>query len=228
MIETIATFWKTYYAPVQWPEWVAVVTAIIYIVLSVREKPLCWPFGIVSAGFWMWSSIYYGFYMDGVLQAYYVIIGFYGWYEWLHGSKQKSELPVSRTNAREWAILSSIGIVSTAAFGLFYAGPYTDFCDKRGWDPTSYPWWDTVTTVMSFIATWMLARKKLENWILWIIADGIYIWLYDAKGMRGVSAMMVIYTIMAVVGFVRWRRSYLDAQNRDSDNTPLANTTENG
>lgn len=208
-----------FYNDMPWCERFVVATGLVYIILSVREKPLCWLFGVVSTGLWMWSSVLSGLYMDGILQGYYVIVGIYGWYEWMHGSKNKTALPVTRTSPHEWAILGAIFLVATGALGFFYAGPYTGFCAKHNLCPPAFPWWDTVTTIMSFIATWMLARKKIENWWLWLIADPIYIGLYWAKDLRGYSGLMVIYSIMAALGLWNWRKSLLAAEMEVSPET---------
>ena len=182
-----------------WLERISVATGLVYIVLSVRQKPLCWPFGIVSTAAWMVVVFQGKLYMDSVLQLVYVVLGFYGWYGWLRGSDGSAPLPVSRITRKQSAILLGIGVASAVPLGL--ASQYILKAD--------FPWWDTITTVMSIIATYLLARKVLENWILWIVADSMYIGIYYAKGWNGYMILMAVYTLMAFVGLWNWRRDYV-------------------
>lgn len=180
-----------------WLERVSVATGLIYIVLSVRQKPLCWPFGIVSTAAWMIVVFQGKLYMDSLLQLIYVVLGFYGWYGWLRGGADKAPLPVSRITRNQSAILLGIGVVAAVPLGLV-----SQFLLEA-----DFPWWDTITTVMSVIATYLLARKVLENWILWIVADSMYIGIYYAKGWNGYMILMAVYTSMAFVGLWNWRRA---------------------
>lgn len=181
----------------QWPERIATLTGLIYIVLSVRQNPLCWPFGIVSTGIWMVVVFMGRMYMDSVLNLVYVVLGFYGWYQWLRGGEDNTPLKVQTVSKKLWAVLIAIGVATTIPLGLF----------SQHVLEASFPWWDTVTTVISLIAQYLLAKKYLENWLLWIVADAVYIWLYIAKGWHGYSMLMVVYTLMAVLGFYSWYKS---------------------
>ena len=182
-------------------ERVSVASGLIYIFLSVRQKPLCWPFDIVSTGAWMIVVFQGKLYMDSILQLIYVVLGFYGWYGWLRGSTDSTPLPVSRITRRQSAVFLAIGVASAIPLGLV-----SQFLLEA-----DFPWWDTVTTVMSIIATYLLARKVLENWVLWIVADSMYIAIYYAKGWNGYAVLMAIYTAMAFVGLWNWRRDYVSS-----------------
>lgn len=184
-------------------EQISIVTGIIYIFLSVRENPLCWPFGIVSVGIWMVIVFTGKLYADAFLQAVYVVLGFYGWYQWLRGGKNSSPLPVRRIPFKLAAGLAAGGTVATVLCG-FVSTKYLH---------AAYPWWDSITTVMSLIAQYLLAKKYLSNWILWIIADTIYIFIYYLKGWSGYSLLMVVYTLMAAAGYLQWRKSMLNREN---------------
>ncbi len=178
-------------------EKVSTLTGLIYIVLSVRQNPLCWPFGIVSVAIWMIIVFTGKLYMDAFLQLVYVLLGFYGWYQWLRGGADSTPLPVRRVSARLWAWMGGLGLIVTIPLGLF----------SQHILHASFPWWDTVTTVLSLMAQYLLAKKYLENWVLWIVADALYVWIYIAKGWPGYSMLMGIYTVMAAIGLAGWYRS---------------------
>ena len=179
-------------------EQIAVLTGIIYVCFSVRQNPICWPFGIVSCFFIILVTLPGKLYNDAFLNFIYIILGFYGWYNWLHGIDKQKGLPVRRLSAKEILGYLSLGLLVTLIWG-YLSARYTD---------NDYPWWDTVTNVISLIASYLLARKVLENWILWIVADILYIIIYHWKGWHGFSFLMGIYTIMAFVGLVGWWKSY--------------------
>lgn len=178
-------------------EQVSIVTGIIYIILSVRQNALCWPFGIVSVGIWMVIVFNGKLYADAFLQLVYVVLGFYGWFQWLKGGQDSTPLPVRKTPHNLSIKLIVIGLAATLICG---------FISKK-YLHAAYPWWDSITTVMSLIAQYLLAKKYLENWVLWIIADIIYIFIYYLKGWAGYSVLMTVYTIMAMLGYIQWRKS---------------------
>lgn len=180
-----------------WPERISTLTGLIYIVLSVRQNPLCWPFGIVSVGIWMVVVFTGRLYMDAFLQLVYVVLGFYGWYQWLRGGRDNTPLAVRTVSRGLWLRLAVMAVAVTIPLGLL----------SQHVLEASFPWWDTVTTVISLIAQYLLARKYLENWLLWIVADAIYVWIYLAKGWPGYSMLMAVYTFMAVLGFLGWWKS---------------------
>lgn len=193
----IITFVVQFVQAMGWPERISTLTGLVYIVLSVRQNPLCWPFGIVSVGIWMVVVFLGQLYMDAFLQFVYLVLGFYGWYQWLRGGQDRTPLPVRSVDRKLWTRLGLIGIGTTIPLGLL--SQYVLHA--------SFPWWDTVTTVVSLIAQYLLAKKYLENWLLWIAADVAYIFIYQAKGWPGYGVLMAVYTIMAGVGFVQWLRS---------------------
>lgn len=179
-------------------EQISIATGLIYIFLSVRQNPACWPFGIVSVSIWMIVVFQGRLYSDAFLQFVYVILGFYGWYQWLCGGKDNTPLKVRKLDKKIGLKLFLIGLLAFIPIGYVMKYYLT----------ASFPWWDALTTVLSLIAQYLLARKFLENWILWIVADTMYIGIYYAKGWTGYSGLMVIYTAMAVIGFVQWMKSY--------------------
>lgn len=180
-------------------EILGVVFSILYLYFSIRQNILLWPMGIASALLYMVVFFQSKFYADMGLNGYYVVISIYGWFFWKRGKEeQESGLPVSRLGRKNAVILL---LVTTAAFvgiGVVLKA-YTD---------SPVPYWDAFTTAVSFTATWMLARKILENWILWIIVDLVSMGLYLYRGLYPTLLLFGIYTTMAVIGYYKWLRSY--------------------
>ena len=140
------------------------------------------------------------FYADMGLQVYYLVISFYGWYNWLYGKKREQadnrKLPVSRLSLR--LIYSLIPVTAGLFIAIaFILVRYTD---------SPIPWWDSFTTALSIVATWMLARKILEHWIIWIIVDAVSMGLYIYKGLFLTVVLFFIYTSLAVIGYFEWKK----------------------
>jgi nicotinamide mononucleotide transporter len=181
-------------------EILGVILSLLYLNFSIRQNILLWPLGIASALLYMVVFFQSKFYADMGLNAYYVVISIYGWILWSRGRDDKgSELPVSRLG---WKMALVLLAITALAFGIigFILVRYTD---------SPVPYWDAFTTAVSFTATWMLARKMLENWILWIIVDAVSMGLYLYRGLYPTLFLFAVYTTMAVIGFLKWRRSYL-------------------
>jgi nicotinamide mononucleotide transporter len=139
------------------------------------------------------------FYADMGLNGYYVLISIYGWILWKRGNdKDGSGLPVSRIKIKNAWILLLVTAAAFVGIGLVLVR-FTD---------SPVPYWDAFTTAVSFTATWMLARKILENWILWIVVDLVSMGLYLYRGLYPTLLLFGIYTTMAVIGYFKWLRTY--------------------
>lgn len=174
-------------------------TGIIYIFLEVRQSIWLWPLGLVTSATYVWVFFSSKFYADMGLQVYYVLISIYGWYWWLkEGQKYRGNtLPVIHISKKQAIILTTVFI---AVFLLLWY-VLTRFTDSP------VPLGDAFTTAVSVVATWMLARKIIEHWVLWVIADVVSIGLYIYKGLFPTVILFVFYTVMAVIGYREWRRS---------------------
>lgn len=181
-----------------WVDWITTLTAIIYVVLAARENIWCWFWGIISCSFWAYASfVFYQLWLDALLQIFYIVMAFVGFYQWKDRKAGSEALkPTTHLSTREhltyWAIL----LPATFLFGYFFAN-YT---------PAAATYADAFTTVLSVVATFMLVQKKLETWLYWILADGLYIWLYGRQGAYLFSLLMVVYVVIAADGYFRWRR----------------------
>jgi nicotinamide mononucleotide transporter len=179
-------------------EVLAVIFSILYLLFAIRQNILLWPLGIISAVLYMFVFFQAKFYADMALNGYYFLISIYGWIVWKSGAGKGKELPVIRLKGKLALIL---GIITAGGFVIigFILSRFTD---------SPIPWWDAFTTAVSFTATWMLARKILEHWILWIIVDAVSMGLYLYRGLYPTLILFAIYTTMAVIGYLQWKKSY--------------------
>ena len=179
-------------------EIVGVVSSVIYLLFSIRQNILLWPTGMISAILYMVVFFQAKFYADMGLNAYYFFISIYGWIVWQKGKGGKGRQSVIiRIQKKQGLILFGLTALAFAGIGVIL-DRYTD---------SPIPYWDALTTAMSFTATWMLARKILEHWIIWIIVDAISKGLYLYRGLYPTMILFAIYTTMAVIGYLEWLKS---------------------
>ena len=182
----------------QWIEWVAAIAGAISVYLSVRQNILSWPTAIVNVS--LYTFIFYrsGLFSDMGLQVVYLILSVYGWHQWLHGGAERKALRVSRASPRVWLACGVVGAV-------FWLGLATYTSRLPG---VSLPYLDSGLTTLSLVAQWMMTRKILENWLLWIIADIVYVPMYLYKSLRPTAGLYAVFLVLAVMGLVQWRKSY--------------------
>lgn len=177
----------------------AVITGIVYIILAVRENIWCWIFGIVSSALSIYLFYTGKLYAESILYTYYVFAGCYGWYAWTRTAKETGQGMALELHEWPWKThWITILVGSVLALGLgFILRSYTD---------ADSPIIDAFTTVFSFIATYMVTRKVVETWLYWIIIDLVTIGLYTYKAYYLYAILMVVYTILAGLGYVKWKR----------------------
>jgi nicotinamide mononucleotide transporter len=179
-------------------EWIAAIAGAISVYLSARENIWSWPTAIVNVGLYIVVFRGAGLYSDMGLQVVYLVLSMYGWYEWLYGGTNRSQLTVSRASAREWLISIPIALV-------FWLGLARYTATLPG---VALPYLDAGLTTISLVAQWMMTRKILENWVLWIIADIAYVPMYLAKGLPVTAALYALFLVLAVIGLRSWWQSY--------------------
>lgn len=184
-------------APTSWGEVIGFVTGAVCVYLVAKQHIANWPIGILNNIAFILLFTAAGLFADAGLQVVYIGLAIYGWYVWLHGGQNRSELPVSNTTRREWAYLIGFGVAATAL--VFW------FLDTH--TSSTVPLADALTTVLSLMATWGQTRKKLQSWYLWMLADLIYIPLYHHKGLTLTAILYVGFFALCVLGFVSWRKS---------------------
>lgn len=134
---------------------------------------------------------------DFLLNIYFFLTSLYGWYQWKYGSQEHQELAVSHTKSRELLILISLAIIGAILLGMLFST----------YPQAAVPYWDAVVTSFSLVAQWLLARKKLENWLVWIFVDVQASMIYFYKDLVVTGLLYIILTILAVKGYMDWRNS---------------------
>jgi nicotinamide mononucleotide transporter len=183
-------------------EMVATLFGIVSVYLSTRENIWSWPTALANVLLSVPVYFQARLYSDMGLQFVYAALSVYGWYEWLHGGENKTELPVSRTPSRYVPWLVLIGAAAAAILGTI-AARYTN---------ASWPYLDASLTAASLVAQWMMTRKLLENWALWIAVDVVYVPLLAYKRLYEFAVLYLIFLGLAVAGHVEWRRSLREHQ----------------
>lgn len=186
------------YIKTNWVEIVGAILSLIYLYLSIKQKLSLWFFGIISSLFYIVIFFQTKFYADMSLQLYYVAISIYGWINWKHGDDLAGkEMPATQLTKR---LFVQLCIATGLIYIIYYLvlSRYTD---------SPIPKADSVVGALSIVGTWMLARKLIENWIVWIVVDALCAGLYFYKGLYPTVILFVIYTIMAVFGYRAWKRA---------------------
>ena len=178
-------------------EVLAVITGIISVYLSTRENIWSWPTALVNVALYFVVFFEAKLYADMGLQAVYFALSLYGWYEWLYGGENRTELRVSRTPRALGIRLAIIGVACAAVLGTLLAR-FTD---------AALPYIDSATTSTSLVAQWMMTRKILENWSVWVAVDVVYIAMFIFKRLYLTAGLYAVFLVLAVMGYVRWKRS---------------------
>ena len=193
-------------------EFIAVVFGIISVLLSVRQNIWSWPTALVNVA--LFFALFYksGLYSDMGLQVVYFVLSLYGWYEWLYGGENRTELHVSRTPRVLGVRLLLIGVACAATLGTLLAR-FTD---------AALPYVDSATTSTSLIAQWMMTRKILENWAVWAVVDVVYVGMFLFKRLYLTAGLYAVFLVLAIMGYVQWRRSLLQREPESGTREPSA------
>ncbi len=179
-------------------EWIAVATGLLSVWYSMKENIWVYPTGIVSVLIYVYIAYVYKLYADMGVNFYYFIMSVYGWYYWLHPkSDSREQVPVTMNNRTENVISAALTIGSFSIL-YFVLSNFTD---------SDVPFWDSLTTCFAILGMYLMARKKLESWIAWIITDLISIPLYFYKELVLTSFQFLVFTLIAIGGYISWKRS---------------------
>lgn len=203
------------------------VTGIAYVILEIRRNILLWPLGILTSAVYIYVFGRNGFYAGMVLQGYYVVISIYGWYAWsklTNGVRQSREAGErSETVPQSGRVQSSESEVKSEIRNIDYKTALICLVTSLGlwvllwfsldrWTDSPVPMWDGLITSLSVVATWMLTRKYIEQWYVWIVANAIAVVVYLAMGMYPTAALFTVYFGMAIIGALEWRRALTNKQ----------------
>ena len=177
-------------------EAVAVLLAIGYLVLAIRQNRWCWPAALASAAIYLWLMFEARLYMQSALQLFYMGMAVYGWVRWRGGSGGAS-LAVRSWTWREHRVPLLLIILPGLALGWLLAG-YSD---------AAHPYLDALAATGAIVTTWMVAQKVLQNWHYWFVIDLVSAGLYAAQGLWLTAVLFLFYLVLVVVGYRQWRAS---------------------
>lgn len=175
---------------------IAVAAAVLYLLLAIRQNIACWLFALLSTAIYVYLFAAARLYMEAVLNAFYFAMAIYGWFSWRHGGDNDLRVS-SRSIVFHSAAIACIVLV--AATNGWLLQRFTD---------AVFPYVDSLTTWAAIFATWLVARKLLENWWYWLIIDVASIAIYWSRGLELTALLFAVYVIMIPFGYLSWRKSH--------------------
>ncbi|MCL2562080.1 MAG: nicotinamide riboside transporter PnuC [Rikenellaceae bacterium] len=170
---------------------------LLYLWFQYRASVWLWPVGIVMPAIYVYIFFVSGVYANMGINAYYILAAIYGWWVWLRKSKRgEREYPVTRTPRRIWLPAMAVGV----ALFVVISWVLIRFTDSP------IPFGDSFTTAFSIVALWMLARKWAEQWLMWLVIDGISVGLYLHLELYPTAALFAVYSVVSVFGYRKWLR----------------------
>lgn len=179
-----------------WPEIIAVIFGLLSVWYARKENILVYPTGIINVAIYVYICYVAGLYADMGINAFYFVMSVYGWYNWSRFDANKKHIPITKLSGKGWGI-------AMAGTVLFFI-PITYILIK--FTDSSVPYWDAFTTSIFIISMWLMALKKIENWIGWIVGDLLVIPLFYNKDLILTSFQYVVFLILAIMGYVEWQR----------------------
>ena len=193
MIETLLDAIRTW----SLLELAAVLLAIAYLLLVIRQTILCWPAALIGAAIYLFNFAAARLYMEAALQVFYAAMALYGWYRWRRGALDAGLLPIRTWRMRQH-VIAVLGIVLlTLGFG-----------SALRMTAAALPFADSFTTVAALVATWMVAQKILQNWWYWFAIDGVSVYLYVNRELWLTVGLFCLYLLLILVGYRKWRDEY--------------------
>ena len=188
-----------------WLEILGTMVGLIYLYLELKASIYLWLVSVVMPAIYMFVYFQHGLYADFGIQIYYLLAAIYGFAVWRFGKKREEKvLPITYTPVRNYAYLT----ISLLVLWALIAWILLTFTNS------TVPFWDSFTTATSIVALWMLAHKYIEQWLVWVVVDAMYVGLYIYKDIYFTSGLYTLYTLIAVVGYLRWKKMMR--------NTPIA------
>jgi len=179
-----------------WPEYLAVFFGIASVLYSRKENIWVYPTGIINTVMYTWFCFqWWNLYAEGSLNFYYTVMSIYGWWVWTR-KKDGKELPITFNNRKDWSISIAFFFIS---WGLL-------FVILKKYTNSSVPWGDSFASAAAYTGMWQMARKKVENWVWWIITNFASIPLYFYKHAVFTSVQYLVFLVLAIMGLVTWRK----------------------
>ncbi|RYZ45526.1 MAG: nicotinamide riboside transporter PnuC [Sphingobacteriales bacterium] len=193
---TIAEYISAEWAQITFFQMIAVAFSVAEVLLSYRNNVLLYPAGIISCALTIVLMLNAELYAESVLTVYYLVMSMYGWYRWMQRTKHADHLPISRSNGRDWLIVGGICVSAFFIF-LFALKTYTN---------STVPYMDSFVAATAWAGMWLLARRKLENWILLNISNIVAIPLLFYKHLPLNALLTLFLFIVAIFGYFRWKK----------------------
>jgi nicotinamide mononucleotide transporter len=196
-------------------EKIAAAFTLANVYLTARQNMWCWPLGVVAVSLSIYVFFLTKLYSDAGLNVFFLVMQFYGWFTWSRGGvdHSRSLAAVKQLTAKQWGWTIAGVLGGTAVLGTAMHR-YTD---------AALPYPDAFTTMLSVIAQFLLTRKILENWMLWILADILYVGIYSMKSLYWMAGLYVIFLALCVQGYREWKRS-IDTERADPNDHGFLHT----
>jgi len=188
--------------PMSWIELSGTLFNLWSVWLITKKKMLTWPTGIIGVILFMILFYQIQLYSDTLEQVYYLGISIYGWWAW-GKAKRGNKIPVRFSFPKDILLYAIWTVILSGAFGLFMSDIH-NLLPKLFPEPASYPYLDALTTVMSFMAMWLMTLRRIESWVYWIIVDIIGVGLYFVKEVRFIALLYLIFLCLASNGLRLW------------------------
>ncbi|MEQ8623488.1 MAG: nicotinamide riboside transporter PnuC [Vicingaceae bacterium] len=176
-------------------EIIGVITALIYVGLAAKGNRWCFLFGLISSAVYIYLSLVLKFYFDTAINTYYIVMSFYGWFAWGKTDSSSDFIP-QKLKSLHFALYIVVG--SFVTISLAYAvSKYSD---------AALPYFDAFTTIFAIIATYMVVKKWIENWLIWVVVDTVAAGMYWYKELYLTALLFFIYTIISIIGYQKWKK----------------------
>jgi len=188
-------------AGTSWVEWLGMVTGILGVWLSIKEKVAAWIFFIICYSCYVYISYHANLHAFMGMNIVFIGISFYGWTKWAKPSQSDADkLPIRRTTLAHWPLIGLFIVLTTSGIGWLL--------DRNG--ESSLPYLDTFAVSCGFTAQWMLSRKRIETWIFWIITDLIYLGMFLSSQSWPSVILFTVFIGLAIKGWKEWQNSVSD------------------
>ncbi len=206
-------FWEGFFDGVlatSWVEWLGVLAGVVYVILASYRSIWCWMFAFISSGLYVYLCIQYQLFIESGLQLFYVAMAVVGWISWKNAEPKDSAQVLdakddqsNKASINVWPLWIHVINVFVSGVVAFALGWIFDVYTNQ-----ANPYMDAFTTVYSLLATFMVTRRILENWVYWIIIDAVSILLYYDRGLYLSVVLYVLFTVLATIGLITWWKEY--------------------
>ena len=176
-------------------EMIAVIFAVAYLLLAIKESIWCWPAALISTLIYSFLFFDVNLYMESGLQIFYIVMAIYGWVLWRKHDQEEDDLKITSFSVKSHLIALLLVSILVVISSLMLENNTN----------AAYPWLDSFTTWGAVITTWMVTKKILENWIYWLVIDSVSIYLYIQRDLYLTALLFAVYIVLCFVGYYRWR-----------------------